>query len=134
MNLLLDTHILLWYINDDPRLTKKAKDIISDSDNEVYFSTLSVWEIQIKKDIYPNFEIKNINNFVVDLIDYGFKPLPFYPKHIYQLENLKLKNENVIHKDPFDNGLLAQAKSCKIKFMSHDRCFKNYDEDCLIMV
>ena len=48
MKLLLDTHILLWALNDNPKLPKKAKDLILEDDNEIYYSTASVWEITIK--------------------------------------------------------------------------------------
>ena len=48
MNLLLDTHILIWALNDDPRLPKKAKDMILDADNAVYYSSISIWEVSIK--------------------------------------------------------------------------------------
>ena len=49
MNLLLDTHILIWALNEDPRLPEKAKEMILDKDNAVYYSSVSIWEIAIKR-------------------------------------------------------------------------------------
>ena len=48
MNVLLDTHIILWALKDDPKLPKKAKDIIDDLDNRVFYSTAAIWEVEIK--------------------------------------------------------------------------------------
>ena len=54
MNILLDTHILIWALNEDPRLPEKAKEMILDEDNAVYYSSVSIWEIAIKHAKYPN--------------------------------------------------------------------------------
>ena len=48
MNLLLDTHIALWALNDDPSLSEKAKELILDPDNTIYYSMVSVWEVLLK--------------------------------------------------------------------------------------
>lgn len=48
MKLLLDTHIILWALNDNPKLSEQAKDLIMDADNNVYYSAASVWETTIK--------------------------------------------------------------------------------------
>lgn len=54
MNVLLDTHIALWYLNGDERLSEKAKSYIDDWENDVYFSVASLWEIEIKHIIHPD--------------------------------------------------------------------------------
>ena len=52
MNILLDTHILIWALNDDPRLPEKARDLILDEGNVVYYSSVSIWEVSIKHAIH----------------------------------------------------------------------------------
>lgn len=54
MKVLLDTHIALWALNDDEKLSEKARAIISDWRNVIYFSSISIWEIEIKHIIHPN--------------------------------------------------------------------------------
>ena len=54
MNLLLDSHILIWALNEDPRLPEKAKEMILDPNNAVYYSAVSVWEISIKHANHPD--------------------------------------------------------------------------------
>ena len=53
MNFLIDTHIAIWAVSDDPRLSKMAKDILMDEKNEIYYSTASIWEIIIKHMAHP---------------------------------------------------------------------------------
>ena len=54
MNILLDTHILIWALNDDPRLPEKARELILDEGNVVYYSSVSIWEVSIKHAIHPD--------------------------------------------------------------------------------
>jgi PIN domain nuclease of toxin-antitoxin system len=51
MNLLLDTHIFLWFVNDDPRLSDRLKDLIENEDNIIYVSVASIWEMSIKHNL-----------------------------------------------------------------------------------
>jgi len=134
MDILLDTHMLVWFITDDPQLSEEAKDIIQNEDNTVYFSVLNLWEIELKKQLKSLLIKNDLCNFTLDLMDYGFDPLPYTPRQLYKLDTLKIKNKDIVHKDPFDNALLAQAKSAKAFLLTHDHCFKNYDEEYLIIV
>ena len=54
MNLLLDTHILIWALNDDPRLSEKARNLILDENNAIYYSSVSIWGISIKHANHPD--------------------------------------------------------------------------------
>ena len=54
MNLLLDTHLLIWALNEDPRLSNKARELILDSDNAIYYSAVSIWEVSIKHSLHPD--------------------------------------------------------------------------------
>ena len=53
MKLLLDTHILIWALNDDPRLPKKARELLLKPENSIYYSVVSIWEVAIKHAIHP---------------------------------------------------------------------------------
>lgn len=75
MNLLLDTHILIWSLNDDPRLPKGAKALILDPDNAVFYSAVSIWEIAIKHAAHPDnveFTGKALAQFCREA---GFQPI-----------------------------------------------------------
>lgn len=134
MDYLLDTHILIWFLFNDERLSKEAKDIIENEKNRIYFSTINLWEIQIKKNLYPNFINKSIKDIAVDIVDNGIEPIPFFPRHVYSLDTLKIRNKNIKHKDPFDKALIAQAKENKMILLTHDSVLKYYKEDCIMIV
>lgn len=70
MNLLLDTHILIWALNEDSMLPAKAKEMILDPGNAVYYSTVSIWEIAVKHfiRIISDFPVKNCRAFVLKLV------------------------------------------------------------------
>ena len=75
MNLLLDTHILIWALNEDPRLPERAKELILDADNAVYYSAVSIWEISIKHANHPDnvsFSGKELSQFCQEA---GFLPV-----------------------------------------------------------
>jgi PIN domain nuclease of toxin-antitoxin system len=104
MNLLLDTHLLLWAASAPDRLSTKARSLISDSEHELFFSAASLWEVIIKRGL-------GRKDFLVDarllrrgLMDNGYEELPIRSDHVLAIENLP-----PIHKDPFDRLLIAQA-------------------------
>lgn len=132
MNYLLDTHILVWYLFDPNKLSKEVFDIIQNEKNHIYFSVINLWEIQIKKSI--NYSNSSLNDLTVDIIEAGFEPLPLFPKHLYVLDSLTLKNKEIQHKDPFDKVLIAQAKSNHMKLITHDHKLQHYDEDCIMYI
>ena len=66
MNILLDTHIALWAISDDPKLPKKAKELILDPDNTIYYSAVSMWEVMLKHDSQKN----NLDLTAAEFADY----------------------------------------------------------------
>ena len=66
MNLLLDTPILIWALNDDPRLPEKARELILDANNAIYYSSVSIWEVSIKHALHPDnveFTGKDLSQF-----------------------------------------------------------------------
>jgi PIN domain nuclease of toxin-antitoxin system len=104
MKLLLDTHLLLWAAGFPKRLSPKARKLISDSDNQLIFSTASLWEIAIKRSLgREDFRVES-RALRRGLIDNGYIELPVISEHVFAVESLPL-----LHKDPFDRILIAQA-------------------------
>jgi len=104
MKLLLDTHLLLWATKGLEYLPQDAQTLMSDPENELFFSVASVWEIVIKCGL-------GREDFKVDarilrrgLIDNGYHELPILSEHVVAIDALP-----TIHKDPFDRLLVAQA-------------------------
>ena len=134
MNILVDTHIAVWAITDDPRLSKKARDLILDPGNNIYYSTVSTLEINLKcKSKSNNLEFST-EEFVEDCENAGFISLPLLSKHILAEETLVWNRDSEEHRDPFDRLLLAQAKIEKYSFMTHDRMIPLFDEKGIISV
>ena len=134
MNILLDTHIALWALNDDPALSEKARTLISDPDNTVYYSTVSTWEILLKHERQPDNVELSASDFVGYCREAGFIPLGLYDKHIEAVATLKLPGDAPKHNDPFDRLLLAQAKAENLSFLTHDAKIPYYNERCIISV
>ena len=128
MNYILDTHILVWYLSGSTNLSQETKGIILNTDNTIYYSVLSLWEILLKSKKEKIVKYKSINDLNVDIIDMGLIPLPLYPRHIYAIEEISLSNQKLEHKDPFDRALMAQAKENKMFLLTHDIALKQYKE------
>ena len=134
MNLLLDTHVLIWALTDDARLSQKARQLILDPDNAIYYSAASVWEISIKHALHPK-EIEFSGKELSDCCrEAGYLPLEIRDRHVYSLETLARSKDAQPHKDPFDRMLMAQAKAENMSFLTHDSLFSGYDEKCVIQV
>ncbi len=134
MDYILDTHIAMWAIEGNERLSKEAVDIISDEENNIYFSALSVMEIGIKHQKNPRKMIRSGKEFYEKCLDAGYYTLPMKPKHAIYMDGLKLKEGCIDNGDPIDRGLIAQAKEEGMILLSHDRLMEYYDEDCIRMV
>ena len=134
MNLLLDTHILIWALNEDPRLPEIARGMILDENNTIYYSSVSVWEVSIKHSIHPDnveFSGKELSAFCRDA---GFEPIEIRDKHVFALETLKRAEDAPVHHDPFDRMLIAQAKAENMAFITHDALLPFYKEKCIVFV
>ena len=119
MRLLLDTHILLWWLSDDRKLAKNARDIIANSSNDVLVSSASVWEIAIKAAL-GRIEIE-LDDLEDAIMRNGFRPLPIGFRHAVTVGRLP-----AVHRDPFDRMLVAQASVEELRLVSHDRVFERY--------
>ncbi|MBR6849247.1 MAG: type II toxin-antitoxin system VapC family toxin [Lachnospiraceae bacterium] len=126
MNILADTHILLWSIYDDDKLSDKAKNYLIDGRNRFYYSLVSIWEVAIKNNI------GKIPIPAEDLLEgcdeMGFVPLPLKKEHIIRLQSLSEWE----HRDPFDRMLVAQAEAEKIHFLTEDKKILDYKSPCAL--
>lgn len=116
MRLLLDTHALLWWLYDDPRLGSHARTLIADSSNKVLFSAVSLWEIVVKARVGKLKLEAGIGAIELELVSASFERLTIMPTHLATLATLPSH-----HKDPFDHLLIAQAIAENAVFMSDDR-------------
>ena len=134
MKVILDTHILLWALGEDPRLSQEAKGIILNQDNDIYYSAVSIWEIAIKHLLRPE-QIGFSPEQIVDLSEKaGFLQVTLKDHQTFMLSTLKRKEGAPVHKDPFDRILIAQAKAENMLLLTHDSLLKDYEEACVRMV
>jgi len=118
MRILLDTHVYLWWCEDSPTLSLKARTIIKEAET-VYISSATLWEIAIKIGI-GKFD-GNINDLARSIQASGFEELPVKVAHTIELPGLA-----TFHKDPFDRMLIAQAISEPLQLITHDVTLAKY--------
>jgi len=128
MKLLLDTHLLLWAICDSKSLSKPARKLLTDEENDIYFSAASVWEIGLKHAKHP--ESMGISSAEARryFLEMGYEELPIRAGHGIVAEDMPF-----LHHDPFDRIMIAQAKTEKMVFLSHDRMVAQYGEPVLVV-
>lgn len=131
---MIDTHIAIWAVLNDPKLPKKAKDMILDGENEIFYSTASVWEITIKHMLHPDKLRINGSLLAKGCEDNGYSVLPVFNKHVSALETLKRSENAPRHNDPFDRIMVAQAKAENLMFLTHDSLIPYYEESFIISV
>ena len=126
MKLLLDTHILLWAAGQPDRLSDAARVVLLDPRNSLFFSVASIWEIIIKRGI-------GRDDFKIDpyrlrkmLIVNGYTELPITAEHVLRVDSLPM-----LHKDPFDRVLVAQARSEAMQLLTVDSAVIQYGEAVL---
>lgn len=119
MKLLLDTHLLLW--TGLGKLPAKARKLIADEDNSLYFSAASVWEVAIKNALGRADFRSDPHLFRQGLLDNGYIELPISSKHAAAVARLP-----DLHKDPFDRLLIAQAIEEGIQLLTNDALVAAY--------
>lgn len=134
MKILLDTHILLWAITNDPRLPEKARKLIENEENEIYYSLVSLWEVEIKHLSHPDAMPVTAKELVGYCEQSGFQNILIKEKHIFALEKLTREEAALPHKDPFDKILICQASVEKMLFVTHDSLLTDYHESCIMSV
>lgn len=121
MKLLLDTHLLLWAAGKPGRLSADARRLMKDAGNELIFSAASLWEIVIKRALgRDDFQV-DPRLFRRGLLDNGYNELPIGSEHAVAIDGLPL-----LHKDPFDRILIAQAMAEGIILLTMDPLVAQY--------
>lgn len=127
MNYLIDTHIFLWIVTDDPRLTAPAREIYLDPGNTILLSIVSIWEIAIKRSLGKISLDGTLESFIREHVlgsDIGILKLEV--KHFYPLESLPFH-----HRDPFDRLIISQAIQNNLTIVTVDRSFDPYPVPCV---
>ena len=128
MNYLIDTHIAVWSLIDHSKFDDEFTNIIKNLNNKIYISAVSVWEVAIKNIKYGYKKMPLDEKLFVKLCEeMEFEFLPIKINHILNIRNLKIKEKNFIHKDPFDKLLLSQSICENLTFCTRDTQLLNYD-------
>lgn len=126
MRILLDTHILLWALTVDRKLSAEAAKLLKDPNNEVLVSAASLWEISIK------YALGRLSLSPLEITEAirmtGFCPLPITFEHCTRLSALP-----PVHSDPFDRMLVAQSLSEPAMLVTHDRLLRDYGNTVLLV-
>lgn len=118
MKYLIDTHIILWWLVDPNKIANKARDIITNRDNPIFVSSISFWEMAIKKDLG---KLTIPMNTLEVLTSQHFEILPFRAE-----EALGVIDLPKIHMDPFDRALISQAKYNDMVFITRNKKIIDY--------
>ena len=123
MQLLLDTHALIWWLSKDVKLSARAYKEIANPCNIVFVSAASAWEIAIKKSIK---KLETPDDLVEQINEKNFQPLAITIEQALAVEKLPMH-----HQDPFDRILIAQAQCLNLTIVTRDRKFNFYDVDLI---
>jgi len=119
VRLLLDTHALIWFLEDDPKLSRTARAAISDAGNQSYISDATAWEAGIKHALSKlKLPVAYEELFPGRLEALGFRMLPICHAHLHELVLLPQH-----HRDPFDRMLIAQARVEALTLVTCDPAF-----------
>nr|WTB33293.1 type II toxin-antitoxin system VapC family toxin [Streptomyces sp. NBC_00830] len=118
MRLLLDTHVILWWLDDSSELSGEVKDLL-DTEPSVYVSAVSAWEIAIKQSLD---KLDGPEDLAERVRDSQFTPLPITAGHGVRAGRLPAH-----HRDPFDRILIAQAQTEGMTIVTRDKWIPHYD-------
>lgn len=123
MNLLLDTHLLLWAASEPQRLSSKARTLLLDPANQLVFSAASLWEISIKNGLErSDFNVDPRRLWRMLLVN-GYRELPITSEHTVAVNDLP-----PLHKDPFDRILVVQARVEGLTLLTADKMVAKYGD------
>jgi PIN domain nuclease of toxin-antitoxin system len=123
VRILLDTHVLLWWLADDPELGEPGREVIATPENLIAFSAASIWEIRIKQAVG---KLDLPADFADVLARQPLEPLAVTVAHAHALHGLPL-----LHRDPFDHLLIAQARVEGMTILTRDNVITQYDVSTL---
>ena len=121
MKILLDTHVLLWWLEGESKLSRRARNVIQNQETTVLVSAVSAWEIAIKSEGGKLEAGPLVVDFHGELEREGFSELPISAQHAIRAGLL-----NGPHRDPFDRMLIAQAQAENVPMISKDKLFDDY--------
>jgi PIN domain nuclease of toxin-antitoxin system len=121
MRILVDTHVVLWYLEGNQSLSKTRRQAIVDARNDIFVSIASLWEISIKISFGKLKISRPISDIFLQLAKQGISVLPIMPGHVMQAATLPLH-----HRDPFDRMLIAQSQVEFLSIMTNDDIFGAY--------
>lgn len=123
MRVLVDTHAILWWLRDDPRLSQRARAILADGGNDLYWSIASSWEIAVKLPLGKLELDRPLHHLFAEIVsNQGVEVLPISHEHCGRLAELPLR-----HRDPFDRMLIVQAQHAGVPILTADPKFEAYD-------
>ena len=115
MRILFDTHALIWFLSDSPRLPAEIRDLLLREGSRLFFSSISMLEIAIKHALKPAAMPCAADAVCADALASGLEEMPFVSRHAQGVGTLPW-----IHRDPFDRMLVAQARAEGMLLLSHD--------------
>jgi PIN domain nuclease of toxin-antitoxin system len=121
MNILLDTHVFIWFAEDDKSLPSKLKEIIEDEANDIFVSIVAFWEIAIKKSINKLELSIPFDDLLKITTDNGIEIMPILFEHTAKVEKL-----DFYHRDPFDRIIIAQGLIENMYIATQDTLFDRY--------
>jgi PIN domain nuclease of toxin-antitoxin system len=131
MKYLLDTHIIIWTFFETSKLSENIKSILSNTDNDIYVSSINFWEISIKINTGKiSLAETNPEELPKICLEAGFNLIDLNSKEASTFYNLTA----TYHKDPFDRMLIWQAISNRYTLISDDDNIKNYTSEGLKLV
>ena len=122
MDLLIDTHAVIWFITENNKLPQRTRKIIENINNNCFMSIASYWEIAIKQSLGRLILNSGLEKIFQIIEESGFEVLPITVNHI--LRNAKLEFH---HQDPFDRIMIAQAINENLSIVTKDEQFSNYE-------
>lgn len=122
MRTIIDTHILIWFLEGNPTLSKSRRQLIAAAQNEIFVSIASLWEIAIKISIGKLAMAKPISDVIKQITTQNIEILPISTDHILKVSSLPFH-----HRDPFDRIIIAQSQVENLPIITDDADFANYN-------
>ena len=126
MKYLLDTHAVIWYVEDSSELPKKIKDLIDNPENDIYISSVSFWEIAIKVSLGKLDLELAFDEFLATIKSRDFTFLQIEDEYLNRLLGLPF-----IHRDPFDRLIITSALTENLTIITIDENIKKYNVSCI---
>ena len=121
MRVLIDTHVLIWYIEGNPKLSPKAREFIDSTQDQVFLSSASLWEMAIKLNVNKLQLSRSFDELEALLVRMSVRVLPISFADLQEYVKLPLH-----HRDPFDRMIIAQAIAHSYPLISADHAFSAY--------